>query len=36
MTFLSGTLLVPNNLFFQKAVKRQAPTALAGPRPCAV
>jgi len=36
MTFLIGTLQVPNNLFFQTAVKRQAPTALAGPRPCAV
>lgn len=28
-----GTLQVPNNLFFQKAVKRQAPGALAVPRP---
>ena len=27
-----GTLQVPNNLFFQKAVKRQAPAALASPR----
>ena len=27
-----GTLQVPNNLFFQKAVKRQAPVALASPR----
>ena len=26
-----GTLQVPNNLFFQKAVKRQAPTTLARP-----
>jgi small-conductance mechanosensitive channel len=30
-----GTLQVPNNLFFQKAVKRQAPAALANPRPLA-
>jgi len=30
-----GTLQVPNNLFFQKAVKRQAPTALASPPPLA-
>lgn len=30
-----GTLQVPNNLFFQKAVKRHAPAALAGPRPLA-
>ena len=30
-----GTLQVPNNLFFQKAVKRQAPAALASPRPLA-
>lgn len=30
-----GTLQVPNNLFFQKAVKRQAPGALAGARPLA-
>jgi small-conductance mechanosensitive channel len=29
-----GTLQVPNNLFFQKAVKRQAPSAPASPRPC--
>lgn len=27
-----GTLQVPNNLFFQKAVKRQAPAAVASPR----
>lgn len=30
-----GTLQVPNNLFFQKAVKRLAPAALAIPRPAA-
>lgn len=28
-----GTLQVPNNLFFQKALKRHAPSALANPRP---
>ena len=27
-----GTLQVPNNLFFQKALKRHAPSALANPR----
>lgn len=30
-----GMLQVPNNLFFQKAVKRQAPAALASSRPLA-
>jgi len=30
-----GTLQVPNNLFFQKAVKRQAPAALASTSPLA-
>ncbi len=30
-----GTLQVPNNLFFQKAVKRQPPAALALPEPSA-
>jgi small-conductance mechanosensitive channel len=30
-----GTLQVPNNLFFQKAVKRLAPSAFASPQPLA-
>lgn len=30
-----STIQVPNNLFFQKAVKRHAPAALASPRPLA-
>ena len=30
-----GTLQVPNNLFFQKALKRQAPRTLASPQPSA-
>ena len=31
-----GTLQVPNNLFFQKALKRHPPSALASPRPSLV